>query len=213
MKLLLKKGIVVIIPDDEASKEEAKVWIESYNSHVFKANLQENGTIFLYDLGDTSEVIPEPVNISSQSNDLKFQIISNLSHTPFMMDEKNYESIEGFWQGLKFENEEERLRIAKLHGIEAKQAGYNIEQPEKFIYNGIVFSSGCYEHWQLMKKACLSKFTQNEKARQALLSTGNCPIVHITKRDSKTIPGVIMSDIWMKTRKNILENKLRNQFL
>ena len=40
-------------------------------------------------------------------------------------------------------------------------------------------------------------------AREALLSTGTRPLMHRMRRDSKTIPGVIMADIWMRLRERL----------
>jgi hypothetical protein len=57
-----------------------------------------------------------------------------------------------------------------------------------------------------MERACQSKFTQNDEAREALLATGRRPLQHKLRRDSKSIPGVIMADIWMRIR-----SKLRNE--
>jgi hypothetical protein len=49
----------------------------------------------------------------------------------------------------------------------------------------------------------MAKFQQNDLARTALVATGNRPLVHQVRRDSKTIPGVIMAEIWMKIRETI----------
>ena len=51
-----------------------------------------------------------------------------------------------------------------------------------------------------MKQACTAKFTQNPDAAAALLSTGNRRLEHRTRRDSRTIPGIIMAAIWMQIR-------------
>jgi hypothetical protein len=51
-----------------------------------------------------------------------------------------------------------------------------------------------------MRAACHAKFTQNDRARRALLSTGDRPLTHRMKRDSETIPGVVMADVWMRIR-------------
>ncbi len=59
----------------------------------------------------------------------------------------------------------------------------------------------------LMRRACAAKFSQNESAREALLSTGDRPLTHKIKRDSQTIPGVIMADIWMRIRTRLRETK------
>ncbi|MBS0243478.1 MAG: hypothetical protein JSS20_14970, partial [Proteobacteria bacterium] len=67
-------------------------------------------------------------------------------------------------------------------------------------YRGASVPVGTYAHWQLMARACLAKFEQNIDARAALLGTGTRPLEHRVRRDSRTIPGVIMADIWMRIR-------------
>jgi predicted NAD-dependent protein-ADP-ribosyltransferase YbiA (DUF1768 family) len=71
------------------------------------------------------------------------------------------------------------------------------------IYGGSEIPVGAYDHWQLMRRACRAKFEQNADARAALLGTGERPIIHVVKHDSRTIPGVIMASIWMALRKNL----------
>jgi hypothetical protein len=54
-----------------------------------------------------------------------------------------------------------------------------------------------------MERACRAKFEQCHEAREALLSTGTRPLTHRMRRDSKSIPGVIMADIWMRIRRHL----------
>ena len=54
-----------------------------------------------------------------------------------------------------------------------------------------------------MERACRAKFEQNAEARAALLATGERPLTHIVRRDSKSIPGVVMADIWMRIREGL----------
>jgi hypothetical protein len=51
-----------------------------------------------------------------------------------------------------------------------------------------------------MRRACEAKFTQNDDAREALLGTNDRPLTHKMRRDSRSIPGVIMAEIWMGIR-------------
>lgn len=51
-----------------------------------------------------------------------------------------------------------------------------------------------------MRKACEAKFTLNSEAREALLATGERWLTHKVRRVSRTIPGAIMADIWMRIR-------------
>jgi len=52
----------------------------------------------------------------------------------------------------------------------------------------------------MMERACWAKFSQNEDARAALLATSPRPLTHVMRRDSMTIPGAIMAEIWMRLR-------------
>jgi hypothetical protein len=67
-------------------------------------------------------------------------------------------------------------------------------------YAGETIVVGTHAHWQLMRRARMAKFQQNDAARAALLETGTRPLVHQVRPDSRTIPGVIMADIWMRIR-------------
>ena len=62
-----------------------------------------------------------------------------------------------------------------------------------------------------MECACEAKFSQHEEARRALLNTKERPLVHKTRRDSRTIPGVIMAEIWTRIRSRLAkaENAIR----
>jgi predicted NAD-dependent protein-ADP-ribosyltransferase YbiA (DUF1768 family) len=58
-----------------------------------------------------------------------------------------------------------------------------------------------------MERACWAKFSQNEDAREALLTTGERPLAHVMRHDSTTIPGAIMAQIWMRIRRRLREHK------
>ena len=62
---------------------------------------------------------------------------------------------------------------------------------------------GTWDHWRLMEAACRAKFEQCSEARAALLATGNRPLTHVVRRDSRTIPGVVMAEIWMRIRRRL----------
>ena len=87
----------------------------------------------------------------------------------------------------------------------AKRAGEEAIPAESFKYEGQKITPGTYAHWKLMERACWAKFTQNEEAREALLATGKRPLTHVMRRDSTTIPGAIMSEIWTRIRTRLAE--------
>ena len=57
-----------------------------------------------------------------------------------------------------------------------------------------------------MRRACQTKFEQNEAVRSALLATGERLLTHKVRKDSRTIPGAIMADIWMSIRAKLHRN-------
>jgi predicted NAD-dependent protein-ADP-ribosyltransferase YbiA (DUF1768 family) len=168
--------------------------------HVFVLARVKDLGLTLRDLGHRTHACREPFLVVSSSRDPAAQLITNFAWTPFELDGRRYQSVEGFWQGLKFADEGERRRVAQLHGRRARQA---IEYGATITYEGRAITVGTWEHWRLMHWACRAKFRQNAAAQAALLSTGDRPLVHRTRRDSKTIPGVIMADIWMRLRRKL----------
>lgn len=169
-------------------------------NHVFVLCQTPGIGLALRDLGPKELACREPFQVLSTSPHPAAQLISNFAHTPFELDGRHYESVEGFWQGLKFDDEAERRRLAGLHGREAMKAGRARGYGATVTYEGELFRVGTWEHWRLMYWACRMKFRQHAAAQEALLSTGERPLTHRTRSDSKTIPGVVMADIWMRIR-------------
>jgi hypothetical protein len=56
-----------------------------------------------------------------------------------------------------------------------------------------------------MERACEAKFRQHAVAQAGLLSTGARPFIHRMRHDSRSIPGIIMADIWMRIRNRLRE--------
>jgi predicted NAD-dependent protein-ADP-ribosyltransferase YbiA (DUF1768 family) len=205
MKAILKEEVLVLLTESEDDTAQMSNWVAAHADHIFVLMTKDSVNFWLKDLGARSDACHEPINVVSTSPDEGVKLISNLAHMPFKFDSRSYASVEGFWQGLKFYSQKERERIAQLYGLEAKRAGESAPDQDSFQYEGRTIHKGCYEHWALMHRACWAKFTQREAAREALLSTGSRPLVHRVKRDSRTIPGVIMADIWMRIRAHLAQ--------
>lgn len=203
MKALLKKGVVVLVPEPDDDLDSFAAWREAASEHVFVLRMQARGGTVLHDLGPREDACREPINIGYRLGDWRGRLISNFALAPFELDGRAYASVEGFWQGLKFSSTAERRRIAALYGGTAKRAGEAAVPAEAFEYDGERIHPGTHTHWQLMERACRAKFEQNEDARSALLATGARPLTHVMRRDSTTIPGVIMADIWMRIRERL----------
>jgi len=199
MRVILKSNTLVLSPETDAEKRDFRSWLEGHHDHVFHlaAGSERGGA--LHDMGAKADACREPINIVLTAGEPRWRPISNLALTPFELDGRRYASVEGFWQGLKTESAAERKRIAALWGAEAKRAVAG-PAPSAFAYEGRTYATGTREHWQLLHRACAAKFAQNAEARAALLATGNRPLTHRVRRDSKIIPGVLMADIWMRVR-------------
>lgn len=147
------------------------------------------------------------INISSGSKTEIERVLSNLSETPFTLWGESYNSVEAFWQSLKFPKHSDKRRVATLAGIEAKRAGREAPKADTFIWQGSIIRVGSAEHHALMRMAVKAKLKQNRKILRALLASGDEPITHILHDkdgnvipDSKTIPGAAFSKILMDLR-------------
>lgn len=198
MRIEYKSGMLIVIPDDDADRAGIDAFGERLAGHVFRLFRKGSGMQFA-DIGDEDTVRNVPINITSRTPE-PLSLISNFADTPFTLDGRGFACVEAFWQGLKFADPDERVRVAELSGFEARRAAAGLEQGATFDYEGATVRTGTFEHWRLMQNACRAKFSQNEPARQALLWTGNRPLAHRVRHDSRTIPGVVMADIWMRIR-------------
>lgn len=198
MKISFQNDVVGL--SAETPEEQAIcALLTAADGHVFRLHAATDRGIAFSEIGPEEDARRAPLNIV-QSIAPKFAPISNLAHTPFDLDGQHYASIEGFWQGLKRRDPVERRAMAKLWGGEAKGVGSSVDQPTEFTYEGVVCKAGSPEHWALMRAACQAKFIQHDAARIALLATGERWLTHEVRRDSRTIPGAIMADIWMRIR-------------
>jgi predicted NAD-dependent protein-ADP-ribosyltransferase YbiA (DUF1768 family) len=190
----------VLVPQTDEETAELATWKEEQAGHVLYLQATAGEGLALFDLGAKADACNEPVQISSLVKEPQLQLIGNFAATPFVLDGREYASVESFWQGLKFEKAAERRQLAEMSGKQARAAGETKGYGPTLTYEGEEIPVGTWQHWALMERACQAKFTQNDEAREALLSTGTRPLVHRMRRDSKTIPGVIMADIWMRVR-------------
>jgi len=198
MKTLLQPDHLVLVPETEEEKVALASWRDRHDGFVF-ALLPNRGTGAAFSgLGPRDAACREPINVTSTSPD-PIRLIANFAPTPFELDGVRYSCVEAFWQSLRFPAEK-RPRIAVMDGATAKRESEQQPYGAIIVYGGRTIPVGAYEHWQLMRRACRAKFEQNADARAALLGTGERPLIHVVRRDSRTIPGVIMADIWMRIR-------------
>ncbi|HBK90327.1 MAG TPA: hypothetical protein DDZ68_01515 [Parvularcula sp.] len=203
MKVLLKDRLVILISETDAEQAALTAWNLAHHGHVLLARADAataGRSLVLDDLGERDDACRAPINVVSASSDPNVRLIGNFAETPFELDGANYRSVESFWQGLKFPSAEDRARLAAMNAREARGRGARQGYQGVIEYAGAQIIPGTADHWRLMEAACRAKFDQNDAARAALLATGDRPLTHRLRRDSQTIPGVIMAEIWMRTR-------------
>jgi predicted NAD-dependent protein-ADP-ribosyltransferase YbiA (DUF1768 family) len=203
VKLIFRNGMVSLAAETDDERAICAQLVGA-DGHIFRLNCSTERGFSLTSLGEEAEARREPLNIL-RTVDPRFAPISNLAHAPFELDGRRYASVEAFWQGLKSPDADTRMAMAGLFGVEARRAGDALEQPQTFEYGGQVLRAGSAEHRDLMRRACEAKFDQDEGARQALLATGERWLTHRARGDSRTIPGAVMADIWMRIRRRLLE--------
>ncbi len=200
MKVVFKTDLLILVPETDAERSELAAWRAAHADHVLHAGSNLGNGLALMDLGPRPKACREPIDVSSTSPHPAVRLISNLATTPFRLDGRTYACVEAFWQSLKYEEGPEREYVAGLSGDAARETHPQRDSRRTVRYGGREIASGTREHWELMQRACWAKFTQNDDARLALLSTSGRPLTHRTRRDSRDIPGVILAEIWMGIR-------------
>jgi len=203
MRAIFKEQLLVLVPDTADEADALELWKLEHAAHVLAVGGADARSLELHDLGERAGACREPINIVSNSRDPVARMIGNFATAPFELDGQRYVAVESFWQGLKFERDSDRRRLAQYEGPRARAEGDKQGYGATVSYGGQEVAVGTWAHWQLMERACRAKFAQNAEAAAALLSTGDRPLTHIVRRDSKSIPGVIMADIWMRIRADL----------
>ncbi len=174
------------------------------------------------------EVLPSQAGpgevVLSKRNELG--ILSNFAHTPFTLGSKKYQSVEGFWQMMKFpegvkdlrskfiglEWKHKREEVAQMVAFKAKRAGSaaskNMEKMgiNWVTYNGkkiIYRTQKKGKHYDLIRRAMLAKLNQNPKVKEVLLSTGNLILVPDHMQAPDAPPAWKYNAIWMEIRSGL----------
>lgn len=106
--------------------------------------------------------------------------LSNFAPHPFELDGVEIASMEGFLQSLKFKNPEMQEHICTLVGLTAKRSGAkkNWYEKQTLYWRGEAIKRDSDEYQDLLDRAYAALFTQNEKAKKALLATKNANLTH-----------------------------------
>ncbi len=131
----------------------------------------------------------EPINISSAAEEEIGRLMSNFGATPFTLDGRRYASVESFYVGLKFLDEESRAKVAGMPGNHAYAFGKSSTLKET-EYRGQRFALGGPEHHALVARAIRAKLNKHPGLARDFAATHPRPIVHVTREPER--PGTFM---------------------
>lgn len=161
-------------------------------------------------------MLRKPLIIAYYDGDSEVQILSNFARTPFELDGVTYQTVEGFWQGLKTEYPIIRDKIASLSdGFDAKQIGRKLAaNSQLFTYQDKLYRVGSQQHHILLERAIRAKTAQNIKEIGVSLKlSDDRPLRHMLKNqygnwrsgDSPALPAIVFEQIWTRIRQELNE--------
>lgn len=107
--------------------------------------------------------------------------LSNLYPRPFVFRGINCGSVEGVLRGMQFQSQQVQHQIAKLYGHKARRAGTletSWHDTGLFYWNGKSFNRFSDEYQDFLDELYVSAFTQNNEAKNFLLSTKDAKLIH-----------------------------------
>ena len=111
--------------------------------------------------------------------------LSNFAPHPFIIDEVECNSMEGFLQSLKFKDIEMQKEVCKLVGFAAKRKGRNKNWDGILWWRGKEIDRFDDEYQDLLDRA-YEELSKNSKFRKALLASRDAVLTHsIGKRKEK----------------------------
>lgn len=126
------------------------------------------------------------IDISSKSEGPAGEL-SNFVARPFVLDGVKCASMEGFLQGLKFENESEQEFICSRVGFDAEKRGrartVAWKRGQTLWWRGIPFDRHGTEYPRLLRRAFEAMAAQNPGFTKALAATGREELRHTLGRD------------------------------
>lgn len=105
--------------------------------------------------------------------------LSNFAPHPFVMDGIECNSMEGFLQSLKFENQDVQKEVCKLVGKQAKFKGKKKKwwRTQTLYWQGKAIKRDSEEYQNLITRA-YNSLNLNEGFRKALIATKDCTLTH-----------------------------------
>ena len=117
--------------------------------------------------------------------------LTNFAFNRYILDGVEIAGMEGFLQALKHDKVHIQIHVCTLSGLAAKKRGAkrNWRRDQTLYWQGKEYDRHGQEYQDLLMRAYMAMFTQNEGARNALLATGNATLTHSIgkKKESETV--------------------------
>jgi predicted NAD-dependent protein-ADP-ribosyltransferase YbiA (DUF1768 family) len=121
------------------------------------------------------------INVYSRARTPEGRLLSNFARTPFTLQGMRFASVEGFYHSLLFDEETLRMAIAGTWGREAKAWGKRTTKrtgdPLR-TWDGRIVAFRSEEFDAEFMAALRAKVAQNADVQEALLATGDLPLLH-----------------------------------
>lgn len=156
------------------------------------------------------ELSPEnkPLNVASNAHEEIGRALSNFASKPFILDGERFQSVESWYQGLKWPDEKKRAELANLDGRAAKMAGRAAPRSPQFRYRDRDYAFGSEEHHQLIREVIKASLEQNPQISEAFMETYPRPIVHNTGRPERpgtALPGATFARMLEEIRLELID--------
>lgn len=151
-----------------------------------------------------------PVNIGSGNGELIAKEMSNFEHSPFTLDGRTFQSVEGFYVWLKFAGDAEKQAAAQnMYSYEAKQFGKQSTNTTT-EYDGKTIVLGSEEHHALIKRAITAKLVQHPDIARRFAETYPRPIIHDFgyPEPPSRLPAKDFAKILTDLRQDLVDGKL-----
>jgi predicted NAD-dependent protein-ADP-ribosyltransferase YbiA (DUF1768 family) len=142
------------------------------------------------------------LNVYSLSDEEIGRLMSNFANTPFVLDNIEYGSVEGFYVSLLFTDEVKRAKVRRLYGFVAKRMGKKSKLTTT-CYGGESFELGSDAHVNLVKRAIRAKLETHPEIAAAFVATAPRPIIHDCghpEPDNSVFPAAVFVKILTELR-------------
>jgi predicted NAD-dependent protein-ADP-ribosyltransferase YbiA (DUF1768 family) len=125
----------------------------------------------------------------SSGNGYPSSALSNFAPHKFVFDGVEVASMEGLLQAFKFDKEHIQVEVCKMVGRAAKARGRDRNQAwqrvQKLWWKGVAYDRKGDDYQQLLDRAYIAMFEQNQGFAKALMSTGNATLTHSIGRSKE----------------------------